>query len=170
MTRSLGPGTHSFSGQHRCSDCLILVRCMGEDEIEHTLLILIKLRIVHWCSLFELYSVPYLCKTGLATYFLFLVQVLQTRFDFWCSTNSKVAVLLTLKLLYHFHLYLKLNLICWCCKCVLLQDIWNAWIALSLGLEEALKVMLDWFMSLCVRYLRASAITPWSVCTCFSCQ
>lgn len=76
---------------------------MGEDEIEHTLLILIKLRIVHWCSLFELYSVPYLCKTGLATYFLFLVQLLQTRFDFWffyqqqgcCVTDIKAALSLS---------------------------------------------------------------------------
>lgn len=163
MTRSLGPGTHNFSGPHRCSDSLILVQHMGEDEIERALLILKKLWIDHWWSLFELYSVPYQCKTGPATYFLFVVQLLQTRFDFWCSTDSKVAVLLTLKLLYRFHLYLKLNLICWCCKCVLLQDIWNAWIALSLGLEEALKVILDWFMSLCVRYW-GLLLSPIGVC------
>lgn len=88
----------------------------------------------------------------------------------WCPTSSKVAVLLTLKLPYHFHLYLKLKVICWCCKCVLLQDVWNAWIALSLGLEEALKVTLDWCMLLWVRYLRASAVTSWSLCASFPCQ
>ena len=116
MTRSLGPGTRSCSGRHRCGDRGVAVQCVGEDRTGHARLILVKLGVIHQCSLFELYSVPYQCKTGPATSFLFLVQLLQTRFDFWCSTDSKVAVLLTLKLLYHFYLYLKLNLICWCCK------------------------------------------------------
>lgn len=66
-------------------------------------------------------------------------------------------MLLTLKLLYHFHLYLKLNLICWCCKCVLLHD---RPADLSLIPEETLKVGLEQFVSLGMRYWGASAITP----------
>lgn len=106
----------------------------------------------------ELRSVSCQCKAGLAAFSF--SSNLQTRFDFWCYTKSKVAVLLTLKLFYHFHLYLKLNWICWCCKCVLLQDIWNACIDLSLGVEEALKVILDWLMSLSVGYLGAFCCHP----------